>query len=171
MRSNELAEHEADAYVTAMRGVATSVTIVSTARSEGCVAQTVSAMSSVCVEPPVLLACVNRRSPVEAAIAATGVFAVSVLAADQAHVADVFAGRATAVAGPYDFSCTTWIEHASGCPVVAGAVAWFDCRLESRLDVGSHAVLLGAVQHSGRTGGTPLVYCERDYARPLPLAA
>jgi flavin reductase (DIM6/NTAB) family NADH-FMN oxidoreductase RutF len=82
-----------DAFVAAMRRAATAVAVVATSGAAGRLAVTVSAIASVSADPPIVLACINQRSPVCAAIRANGVFTINLLTADQAHVADTFAGR------------------------------------------------------------------------------
>src|ERR1700752_3118648 len=82
-----------DAFIEAMRRAATGVTLVTTDGPAGRFGVTVSAFASVSADPPMLLACINRKSPAAAAIAANGGFCVNVLSAEQSPLADVFAGR------------------------------------------------------------------------------
>src|SRR3979411_1170847 len=90
------------AFVEALGRIATGVTVVSSVDpgaepggggKSGWVAQTVSAMCSVSVDPPLILVCINRRSPINAVIERSRVFCVSALATQHDHVADTFAGR------------------------------------------------------------------------------
>ncbi len=155
-------------FVDAMGRVATGVTVVATTGEHGRLAQTVSAMCSVSADPPMVLACVNRRSPAAAAILAHGVFSVNVLADHQGTVSDTFAGR-PAEGAPYDFSTAPWREGAHGQPVLDGAVAAFECRVTSAHQEGSHTVFVGSVLRSTAGRGTPLVYHSRGYARPAPV--
>lgn len=159
---------ERRAFTDAMSAAATGVTVVATEGPAGRFAQTVSAVCSVSADPPTVLACLHRRSPVVDAIVANGAFAISVLSDAQAGVADAFAGRGPV---PYDFGCADWRAERPGCPVVAGAVATFDCRVENAVATGTHMVFVGGVLRSARADGTPLVYCGRAYGRPLTLAA
>jgi flavin reductase (DIM6/NTAB) family NADH-FMN oxidoreductase RutF len=158
------------AYLRAMAAAVTGVTVVSTDGPAGRFAQTVSAMCSVSAEPPTLLVCVNRASPLVAAVAANGVFAVNVLAAGQAHVADTFAGR-PAGGGAYDFGCAEWASLASGAPALLGAAAVFDCTATSATDAGTHRVLFGLVGAADGGGAPSLAYARRTYGRHAPLAA
>ncbi len=155
-------------FVAAMGNAATGVTVVATDGPAGRFAQTVSAMSSVSADPPSLLVCVNRRSPLADAAARNGVFAVSVLAVEQAHVSDVFAGR-PAGGEPYDFGCAHWRELATGAPALTGAAAVFDCRLDACHEYGTHRILLGEVLASAVTAARPLVHHARGYGSPRPL--
>ena len=76
-----------------MSGTVTGVSVVTTDGTSGRLGLTVSSMTSVSADPPTLLVCINRRSPLVEAIRANGVFAVNVVGAHQAAVADTFAGR------------------------------------------------------------------------------
>lgn len=157
-------------FVSAMANVATGVAVVATDGVGGRCAQTVSSLCSVSVDPPIILACINRRSPLVEAVGINGVFAVSILATGQAVVADIFAGRP--VSGqPYHFDDATWEDSSTGAPALCDAAAVFDCRLEDATDVGTHRVLFGSVVACQATGRSALVYAARSYRRHLPLTS
>ncbi|TGA92957.1 flavin reductase family protein [Streptomyces sp. MZ04] len=156
-------------FVAAMGNAATGVTVVSTQGPAGRYAQTVSAMCSVSADPPSLLVCVHERSPLAEAAVRNGVFAVSVLAAGQAHVSDVFAGRPARGSGPYDFDCADWRQLTTDAPVLSEASAAFDCRLVEAVRQGTHRVLFGSVVSSAVTGAHPLVHHARVYGTTSPL--
>jgi flavin reductase (DIM6/NTAB) family NADH-FMN oxidoreductase RutF len=158
-----------EAFISAMGRAVTGVTVVATDGPAGRVAQTVSAMCSVSADPPMLLVCLNHRSPARAAVAANGVFSVSVLADHQTHVSDTFAGR-PATGTAYDFGCAGWCEAATGSPVLDDASATFDCVLEAAHDAGTHTVFIGRVVEAGCAGHVPLAYTDRGYGRPTPIA-
>jgi flavin reductase (DIM6/NTAB) family NADH-FMN oxidoreductase RutF len=161
-------EHELsldrDAFLAAMRRAATGVTVVATdgvAGREGC---TVSAMSSVSADPPSLLVCVHRQSPVAAAIVANRVFSVSLLGSDHRQVSEVFAGRVLTEIGS-KFACGLWGRLRTGAPVLADAPASFDCRVAETVAVGSHLVVIGQVvaTRADPDGDAPLVYADQCY--------
>ncbi|WP_030419154.1 flavin reductase family protein [Streptomyces sp. SCSIO 75703] len=159
-----------DRFRAAMGAAATGVTVVATGGPLGRFAQTVSAMCSVSEEPPTLLVCVNRRSPLNEAIRAHGTFAVSVLGRQHDHVADTFAGRPWPGKERWDFTCGEWTHAPSGAPRLADAVASFDCAVDTRLTVGTHHIYVGLIHEVTADGGTPLVYSDRRYARPEAVA-
>lgn len=158
------AEVAPEGFVAAMRRAATGVTVVSTAGPAGRFGVTVSAMTSVSAEPPLLLVCVHRASPACDAIARNGVFCVNVLQESQDLVSDVFAGRVPTSGGDR-FECGDWRAGATGAPRLADAAAAFDCRLEASHDHGSHRVFIGRVVEASEGEGRPLVYCDRAYRR------
>ncbi len=155
-------------FVAAMAANSTSVNVVSTATSNGAMGVTVSACSSVCADPPTLLVCINKRSPICNAVESSGVFAVNLLSADQRHIADTFAGR-VGNNKPFDFACCDWTAGVLGVPLIQGAVAALECRMMSKQSVGTHHVFFGEVIAVEKAQRTPLLYCRRDYGRFQPL--
>lgn len=153
------------AFVAAMRQAASGVTVVTATEAGGRRwGVTVSAMTSVSAEPPLLLVCINAKSPVCAAIEAAGAFCVNVLAEDQSEVSDVFAGRVVPPSGER-FDCGGWREGATGAPGLAGAAARFHCRLEACHAHGSHRIFIGRALEAEAGAARPLLYCDRSYGR------
>ena len=155
---------ERDDFIAAMGQAATGVTVVTTANGSERLGVTVSAMSSVSADPPLLLICVHRRSPVCAAIERNGVFCVNLLSEDQRQISDVFAGRVRTETGDR-FACGAWLWRVTGAPVLVGAAAHFDCQLEASHDHGPHRVFVGRVVDARAGQGAPLLYCDRSYRR------
>jgi len=154
----------------AAMGLATSaVSVVTTDGAAGRYGQTVSAMCSVSADPPTLLVCVNRSSPLAAAIAVNECFVVNLLAATQVKVSDTFAGRTPPGAVPYDFSCASWGTRVTGSPVLHGAIASVDCRLSQIVEVATHVVLIGTVAASCSWPSESLAYRSRSYGRHYPF--
>jgi flavin reductase (DIM6/NTAB) family NADH-FMN oxidoreductase RutF len=162
MAKDILATLDRDRFLDAMSRAATGVTVVTSDGEIGRFGQTVSAMSSVSADPPMLLICINQKSPICAAIRRHGVFAVNVLRADQRRLAEVFAGRPRRGA-PYDFSVARWDTDVTGSPVLAGAVARFDCTVEAAHQAGTHVIFVGNVVSASAGAGAPLVYAGRGY--------
>lgn len=156
-------------FVAAMRANVTAVNLVTTDGPAGRFGITVSAVTSVSAEPPLILACVNRRSPTVDAIGRNGVFCVNALNADQAYIADCFAGRPRADAQPFDFACGTWLPGRSGAPELAGAVASLDCAVFAQHSAGSHEIFIGRVLGVISRALPPLLYWDRRYGKPHPL--
>jgi flavin reductase (DIM6/NTAB) family NADH-FMN oxidoreductase RutF len=160
-----------DTFVAGMRRAATGVSVVATSGPAGRLAVTVSAVTSVSAEPPIMLACINRRSPVCQAIRINGVFTVNLLAATQAHVADTFAGRHHSFP-PFDFGCADWhLIGDPGVPCLTDALCTFHCHLHEAHDAGTHTILLGRVSETISRDAMPLIYSDRMYAAPQPMPA
>lgn len=157
-----------DTYVTAMRRVASSVSVVTTEGAAGRFGVTVSAMTSVCADPPMLLVCINRQSPAANAVLANGAFTINVLAADQVEVAATFSGRPLRGA-PYDFKVAHWADVgrdlAPAPPRLIGSAAAFVCTLLEAHEGGTHSIFIGSVAEAFHGEGEPLVYGNRLYGR------
>ncbi|WP_374371937.1 flavin reductase family protein [Dongia sp.] len=164
----EAASVSAEAFVGAMRVQATAVNVVTSDGLAGKVGVTVSAMSSVSAEPPLILACVNRRSPCVTTIRDNGVFCINALSVEQSHLADTFAGR-PANGVPFDFSAAGWTTLGTGSPVLVDAVANLDCVIHEIVEAGSHTIFIGRVVGALHRDVKPLVYCDRTYGAPGPL--
>lgn len=169
-----MAEHVAqgdlaDLFGRAVGTAVTGVTVVATDGPGGRAGQTVSAMCSVSHDPPMVLVCVNGRSPINDLITQNGVFCVNVLAIQHDHVADTFAGRPWAGKDRWDFSCGHWDGAESGSPRVRDAIASFDCTVHESIAAGTHNIFIGRVQAIETHQGTPLVYASHAYSRPEPI--
>ncbi len=144
----------------AMRRTAAGVAVVTTQGSAGRGGITVSSFCSLSLEPPSVLVCIRRDSTTLARIVHNGLFAVNILAEDQAELAAAFASPAT----PHErrFSLGAWAPGAGG-PVLHGAVAHFDCRLAHIHDYGSHTIVIGEVVDAVSHDARPLIYAEQGF--------
>lgn len=157
-------------FINAMSTAVTGVYVVTTDGISGRFGLTVSAVSSVSADPPMVLVCVNRRSPVCAAVRANGAFCVNTLSTEHRFLADIFAGRAFC-GEPYDFSRGVWAKGITDAPRLIGAVSNFECQLEHAHDAGTHTVFVGRVLAAHQGGGSPLLYTHRSYGEPRQWAA
>jgi flavin reductase (DIM6/NTAB) family NADH-FMN oxidoreductase RutF len=152
------AEALAGDFKSAMRRLAAGVTIVATDGRGKPHGLTATAVCSLSAEPPQLLVCVNRNSAPNAAIARAGRFSVNVLATRHKSLALRFAG-ATGVQGAERFAKGEWTAAKTGAPVLADAIAYFDCTLVDAIQSGTHTVFIGRVRAAhARKSGTPLLY-------------
>jgi flavin reductase (DIM6/NTAB) family NADH-FMN oxidoreductase RutF len=145
-------------FKSAMRRLAAGVTIVATGGRAGRDGLTATAVCSLSAEPPQLLVCVHRGSAPNAAIARARRFSVNVLATRHKALALRFAG-ATGAQGEERFAHGEWDVAATGAPVLADAIAWFDCTLVDAIQSGTHTVFIGRVRAAhARKNGAPLLY-------------
>ncbi len=159
-----------NAFINAMRRAVSGVSIVTTSGDLGRYGLTVSSMTSVSAEPPMLLVCVNRSSVAHDAIAGNRRFAVNVLTARQQHLAATFAGS-NAYGPAYDFSDDAWTVSSSGLPELVNPAAVFECELETAVTAGTHSIFIGRVTRAFGAEETPLAYANREYRVPIGLAA
>lgn len=148
----------------------TGVTIVTAAdRSGARVGFTASSVTSLSLEPPMLLVCVDRRSDSLPVLRESRAFAVHVLAADEGDLAMHFA-QAPAEAR---FEAVEHEAGETGAPVLRAGIARLECRLENDVEGGDHRILIGRVVAAGTVEGAPLIYWRGRFdERPgLPGAA
>ncbi len=155
-------------FVDAMASAVSGVGILTTDGSGGRFGITVSSVASVSADPPMILVCVNRRSPAHDAIVENGVYSVNLLAARHRELADTFAGHPSS-GDAYGFTPGDWSRGATGSPRLRDAVAAFDCVLEQSHAAGSHTVFIGRVVAVSGRGGDPLLYTARSYGVPHPM--
>ena len=169
--SNRTADELKQKFFDGMSHAACTVNVVTTDGVAGRAGVTVSAMASVSADTPSpsLLVCIHHQSPAARAILENGAFCVNVLRDDQSYISDTFAGRIKTVDGD-KFSCTEWITGGTGAPRAADPLVAFDCRLMNSEQVGTHWVLLGAVDdiHVGEHG-SPLIYANRAYGKSVAI--
>jgi flavin reductase (DIM6/NTAB) family NADH-FMN oxidoreductase RutF len=153
------------AFIEGMSRAAATVSIVTTAGDAGREGVTVSAMTSVCVDPgaPSLLVCMHHQGRTAQAICQNKIFCVNVLREEHGRLADLFAGRVQDETVER-FASGVWATLTTGAPVAAEALASFDCKLTESVRCGSHWIFIGEVidlvlgEHKA-----PLVYANRAY--------
>jgi flavin reductase len=150
-------------FVDAMSRLANGVNVVTTAGDTGRDGVTVSSACSVTAEPPSMLACINHEARAADAIEYNGVLCVNVLSAKQSGISDAFARR---VDGLEDrFSRGEWGTLETGSPVLADAVAAFDCVVEHSMSKGTHRIFIARVVAAVYSDELPLVYSRRSYGK------
>jgi 3,4-dihydroxy-2-butanone 4-phosphate synthase len=167
------AERPAEAAETAdagrlMRDVmghfATGVSVVTARDTEGApVGTTANAISSVSLDPPLLLACLARSSETLAAIREDRRFAVNVLSDEQRHHSDRFAAKGAEVrAHEVEFD-----DHDLGVPVLPGSLATIACEVEAIYPAGDHEIVIGNARHLDRRepGARPLLFYRGSYSQ------
>jgi len=149
-------------YIGAISRHVSSVCVITTELNGERFGLTATAVSSVSAEPPRLLICVNRNGFTHQKIIEAKKFCVNVLGEDQDPIAKVFAGMSDV--GDDRFAIGTWKKFVTGAPVLADAVASFDCVLAEISEQSSHSVIFGDVVATGGTDGRDtLLYGGRRF--------
>lgn len=156
-----------EAFLAAMAKAATAVSVVATDGPAGRRGTTVSALSSLSAEPPLLLVCLHQLSPTCTAIEGNARFSVNLLGERQEAVSDAFAGRGLQP-GADKFAVGDWRRAEDGALSLAGAAATFHCALEAVHAHATHCIFVGRVLDSAPGPGRPLLYQERAYRRLAP---
>jgi flavin reductase (DIM6/NTAB) family NADH-FMN oxidoreductase RutF len=146
---------------------ATGVTVVTSSGPDGPAGMTTNAVTSVSLDPLLLLVCFDHSSRTLDVVRESGRFGVNILSRDDEQVAAVFASKALALE---KFEAITgelpgpgWTE-AHGVPVLASALAWIACELRELRSVGDHAIGIGEViAMAACEERAPLVYYRGAY--------
>jgi flavin reductase (DIM6/NTAB) family NADH-FMN oxidoreductase RutF len=139
----------------------TGVTVVGTRHvPDGVCGLTVNAFTSVSLEPPMVLVCVDRSSNTHGCIEASGTFSVNVLAAGQAELAVAFAQKRDD-----KFDGVPHRVSEDGLPLIDGASAWVEARVETAFDGGDHTIFLAHVLRAEQGDEPPLVFHRGSYSR------
>lgn len=160
--SGRAADLDSDEFRRAMSRLPTAVTVVTAIGDEGPAGLTANAVVSLSLDPPLMLACVDRGSRTLRAIEQAGRFGISVLGADDEDVARAFA---TKVPLQDKWAGVAWSER-EGVPLLDDAEIRIACELENVLAGGDHVIVTGKVLEVESSNGAPLVFYEGDY-RPL----
>lgn len=145
-----------------MRHWSTGVTIVSALHDGHRHGMTVSAFTSVSLDPPLVLVSLEQVTKTHKLVQEAGYFGVTILDQNQREISDRFAGRLTE---PTDrFEGLETFTLVSGAPLLRHGLAWMDCRVVVTYQAGDHTVFIGEVLsvQSGEAG-QPLIYYNRDY--------
>lgn len=144
----------ADAFKAALARWASGVTVVTAA---GPVGMTVSAFSSLSLDPPLVLVALAKGAHSSAPIVAADGFAVHVLERDQQDLSVRFAGHVDRFAG------LTTDEGPFGAPLLGGCLMRLVCERRAVTDGGDHTVLIGRVVQADVNDGEPLLYYRGGY--------
>ena len=143
---------------------ATGVSVVTASdRAGDAVGTTANAITSVSLDPPLLLACLAEDSETLAAIRETSRFAVNVLTVEQRHHSDRFAAKGTgARAHEVEFE-----RKMLGVPVLPDALAVVACQVEAIHPAGDHKIVVGRAYslHNSEDPVEPLIFYRGGYSR------
>ncbi|WP_169988010.1 flavin reductase [Microbispora sp. H10836] len=140
--------------------LASGVTIVTTSHGSDMYGMTASSVTSLSLEPPLMLACINNAAPTASAVSQAGHYAVNVLGEGSAHLAQQFAG-------PHrdKFRGVDIVPGALGAPVLSAALANLECRVVERVRGGTHTIFIGEVVAASAREGSPLTYFRGGFGR------
>jgi flavin reductase (DIM6/NTAB) family NADH-FMN oxidoreductase RutF len=146
----------------AMGMLPTGVTVVAATGPDGPAGATANAVSSLSIEPMLMLACLDRGARTLLAVQAANRFGVSVLHAGQEAIARAFATKAPV---PDKWRGVAWGER-EGVPAIDDALVFVACDLRDVIAGGDHVIVTGEVTALDTSEGDPLVFFGGEY-RPL----
>ncbi|MFW7267310.1 flavin reductase [Gluconacetobacter sp. Hr-1-5] len=144
--------------------LAGAVTIVTTDGENGRHGFTATAVCSVSDAPPTLLVCINRTTSAHPHVLDHGVLAVNVLGGAQQGLSSAFGSRSKTM--EERFAGARWQRGVTGAPLLDGALATFECRVERVVEAGTHTVVFAQVLdvHLAGEQTDGLVWFARRYA-------
>jgi flavin reductase (DIM6/NTAB) family NADH-FMN oxidoreductase RutF len=160
-------EPDASTFRAVMGHFATGITVVTTIDGDRPQGITVNALSSVSLDPPLVMVALDRARFISPMVARAGRYAVNVLGADQQLLSDCFA-HAPVSPGREEFCGAAWRPGAAtGMPLLEGAIAWLECTVIQTFSAGDHDLLIGRVEALEHATGdpVPLLYYRRRYLR------
>ncbi len=132
---------------------ATGVTVITFQSEDMTRGMTANAVSSLSLDPTLLLVCVEKKTAVHEQLEHVPAFALNILAEDQIDVARTFARR-----GLQDMAGVPYRTGVTGAPIIKDALGWFECEVYDRLNGGDHTIYIGRVVE---------LSLDRPEARPL----
>jgi flavin reductase (DIM6/NTAB) family NADH-FMN oxidoreductase RutF len=152
---------ESAALRSALARFATGVTLATCCDADGSpVGLTVNSFGALSLRPPLVQWALRVESPTLAAFEAAEHFAINVLT--EAHLE---LSRRFAAPQADRFELGRWHAGRAGCPVLAGALAVFECRRTDAQRHGDHMLFVGEVLHHAAHSGAPLLFHASRYRR------
>jgi flavin reductase (DIM6/NTAB) family NADH-FMN oxidoreductase RutF len=151
----------------AMGRFATGVTLITTRLDDHLHGMTANAVTSLSLDPMMVLVCVDKTADTHDILARAGVFAVNILNREQADISNRFAKKEFDGAHgiddiPHSFAVT-------GSPIIEGAIAYLDCKTTIEHHGGDHTIFIGEVLEAKELGdGAPLVFYRGKYGTFCP---
>lgn len=158
--SNALAEVDPTAFRHVVGHLASGVTVITTSDPYGDHGMTASSVTSLSMEPPMMLICLNRAAPTSAAVSRAGAYAVNVLGLGHETLAQQFAAPSKD-----KFRGVSVARGALGLPLLGDALAHIECRVVEEVTGGSHTIFLGRVAQATARDGQPLTYFRGGFGR------
>ena len=146
----------------AMGRFATGVTVITTRLGDDLHGMTANAVTSLSLEPMMVLVCVDKAADTHDILSKAGVFAVNILNREQAELSDRFARKE--FDGAHGLEKVPHTFAVTGSPIIDGALAYLDCRTAMEHHGGDHTIFIGEVVEARELSeGEPLVFYRGKY--------
>lgn len=151
---------DSDLFRSVLGRFASGITVITTRDAHGTPhGMTVSAFSSLSLEPPLILVCIANDATMAPVLDTADSFAVNVLSAGQEAISRRFAGKVDD-----RFAGVGYQEGTLGDPVLDEVLASLQCRIVARHPSGDHTIVVGQVEDAAAHDGKPLLYYRGGYA-------
>ena len=148
----------------AMGCFATGVTVITVDQDGEIHGMTANSFSSVSLDPPLVLVCVDQRAKTHSHLHTRKRFGVNVLSSGQRAISEYYA-RSTAAHQHAEDAGASFARTAHGTPVLEGALAYIECRLHSTQPAGDHTIFIAEVEQVEIREGEPLLYFRSKYRK------
>jgi flavin reductase len=159
---------DAETFRQVWRGVGSTVALIATGHGAARHAMLATAVTSVSMDPPSLLVCINRTASAHAALQARGAFSLGIIGSPHRNLAAAIAEAPSA----RRFDHGTWRQLRTGGDAIEGlpfleeAQATLFCAIDACHDYGTHSVVIGRIAGAiGEGSADPLLYCDGGYGR------
>jgi len=159
MSSNPVQAADSAAFRMACGKFATGITIVTVIGPDGLPhGMTVNSFTSVSLDPPLVLVCIDREAAIRPKLEASNVIGINILGENQRHLSVQFSRH-----GTDRFETTPWFAGELGVPLIEGTLAHYECEIERVVDGGDHLIFIAEVRHLQCFSGRPLLYYASGY--------
>jgi flavin reductase (DIM6/NTAB) family NADH-FMN oxidoreductase RutF len=146
----------------AMSRFATGVTLITTRLGDELHGMTANAVTSLSLDPMLVLVCVDKTADTHDILSRAGVFAVNILNREQAEISNRFAKKE--FDGAHGLGDLPHAFAVTGAPIIEGALAYLDCRTVTEHHGGDHTIFIGEVAEARElSDGVPLVFYRGKY--------
>ena len=138
---------------------ATGITVLTVLDAKaGPQGMTANSFTSVSLNPPMILVCIDRRASILNYFHAGARFAINVLDENQKDLSTCFARS-----GLDRFRGIEWSQGQNGSPILPHVLATLECSVSQMVEAGDHVVVIGEVFHATWREGQPLIYFNSSY--------
>lgn len=165
-RAEEASAEDARKFRNALGWFTTGVAVVTTCSDgEPPLGITINSFSSVSLDPPLVLWCLDKKSDTLPIFEKAAHFTVNVLREEHREVSSRLARK-----GDHSLADVELVDADSGCPSLKEALAHFECEVEARHDAGDHVIMVGRVlKFDHAEEGRPLLYHRGGYHMLPPV--
>jgi flavin reductase (DIM6/NTAB) family NADH-FMN oxidoreductase RutF len=124
---------------------------------------TVSAFSSVSLNPPLVLICIEKTTASHEVLLSSGSFVVNLLSETQVHLSEHFAQPSGDKFEGVDFEINSF-----GLPELRESLGTLECRVVNKFEAGDHTIFIGQVDGGSSSDSLPLLYYRGQYRKLSP---
>ena len=158
---------DANEFKNALKQWASGVTVVTAqSQEQEPKGMTATSFSSVSLDPPLILVCLNQSAETGALVLEQQAFAVNILSSDQIAISNQFAGGSSQT---QRFADIEWQTGDNGSPIISEALVKLECSVVQQVAAGSHWVVIGEVQKAIIRSGEPVLYFDGAYRQLAKL--